>query len=109
MLRRPVPDDQSLDAMLDQVTLGRFDRGEQAWSLWTVLCDQLRLPFGTQILGLDAVVERLELDASDAIMAICSREGGPLRVPLADLLVPAGAAGAEWVSAYRRWHAAWHA
>ncbi len=62
------------------------------------------MPFATELLGVEATVEQIELTDDDRIVAVCSRGRGRQRVSILDLPLPSPLpGGAEWILAYRRW------
>jgi hypothetical protein len=93
-----------LDAMVEEATIDCYNESEQITGLFTVIEDELKAPFKTQVLGVDVTVERVDLDGDDQIVAICSREKLRQSIPLLDLPLPTPPPkGAEWIEAYRYW------
>jgi hypothetical protein len=93
-----------LDKLIGEATIDCYDREEQVAGLFTMLEDRLKMPFETQVLGLDVIVEAVVLSDAGDIAAVCRR--GPLRqrISILDLPLPASPPkGAEWIEAYRRW------
>ena len=71
---------------------------------FTVLEERLKLPFKTEVLGMEVIVERLDLADDDQIVAVCSRSKSRQPVPILDLPLPTPPPdGAEWIEAFRRW------
>jgi hypothetical protein len=69
-----------------------------------MLEEHLAVPFMTEILGVAARVDRVDLNAAEEIVAICRR--GPHRqsIPILDLPPPLQPPeGWEWIEAYRHW------
>ena len=96
--------DDELAEMIEEATVDAYGPSEQVSGFYTMLEEHLDLPFSTQVLGVDVVVERIDLTRSEEIVAICKR--GRLRqtIPILDLPLPTPAAeGAAWIEAYRRW------
>jgi hypothetical protein len=63
-----------------------------------------RLPFTTQVLGVEVTVQRVDLTAADEIVAVCTRGQARQAIPILDLPLPVPPPrGAEWIRAYRRW------
>ena len=78
----------------------------QVTGLFTVIEDELTMPFKTCVLGVEVTVERLDLSREDQIVAICSREKLRQAIPLLDLPLPTPPPkGSQWIEAYRHWHA----
>jgi hypothetical protein len=66
--------------------------------------EHLCVPFETHVLGIRVVVERVDLDAANAIVAFCLTGKFKQRIPILDLPLPTPPpAGAEWIAAYRLW------
>jgi hypothetical protein len=87
-----------LKAMVEEATVDCYNESEQITGLFTVIEDELTVPFDTQVLGVNVTVERLTLNDNDQIVAICSREGLRQTIPLLDLPLPAPPpAGAQWI------------
>jgi hypothetical protein len=90
--------------MIDEATVDCYNEAEQITGIFTMLEENLDLPFITTVLGMQVTVERVKLTEGDTVVAVCRRRGQRQRVPLLDLPLPAPRpAGAEWIDAYRRW------
>lgn len=90
--------------MAEEATVDCGNDSEKITGWFTMMDDDLAVPFEVTILGMPVVVERLDLIADDRIVAICSR--GPHRqsILLVDLPRPASLPhGWEWVEAYQLW------
>jgi hypothetical protein len=93
-----------LDELIEEATIDCYDREEQVAGLFTMLEDHLKMPFETQVLGLDVIVEEVELSNAGEIAAICRRGRFRQRVSILDLPMPTPLPkGSEWIDAYRRW------
>ena len=92
--------------MVEQATVDCYNNeDEQVTGLFTMIEDNLALPFQTMVLGMPVSVVSLDLTDSGQIVAICSREELRQAIPILDLPMPTPLpAGAEWIEAYRRWH-----
>jgi hypothetical protein len=95
-----------LDALVAEATVDCHDRDEQASGLYTMIADNLALPFATTVLGVEVTVADIDLTGRGEIVAICRRGyveraigilGLPLPLPLPS------PEGAEWIAAYRHW------
>ena|ERR1700690_3783032 len=95
-----------LAQMIEQATVDAYGESEQVTGWFTMIEENLAMPFETVVLGVPVMVERVDLNRNGQIVAIC--KGGlkrqllsildlPLLTPLPD--------GAEWIEAYRRWRA----
>ena len=81
-----------------------YGESEQAVGFFTMIEDNLRLPFQTEVLGMAATVERVDMTDDDQIVAVCRRGTKRQRIPILDLPLPAlPPRGAEWIAAYRSW------
>jgi hypothetical protein len=93
-----------LDEMIDEATVDCYNESEQLCGLFTMLDENLVLPFTTSVLGIEVVVERVDVTEAEEIVAVCRRGRVRQRVPILDLPLPAPRpAGTEWINAYRRW------
>lgn len=50
-----------LDALVEEAIVDAYDREEQAAGLYAMIQDNLAAPFQTQVLGLDVIVEDVDL------------------------------------------------
>ena len=93
-----------LELLLDEAVVDAYGDGEQRVGIYTMIEDNLGVPFRTRILGVEVVVERVDLNDGDEIVAVC-RAGTVLqRIPVLDLPLPSPPPrGAEWISVYRLW------
>jgi hypothetical protein len=93
-----------LDQLIEQATADCYDEEEQATGFFTMIDDNLALPFATQILGVEASVIAVVMDEGGRIKALCECGGERQRIDLIDLPLPSRLPpGAEWIAAYRRW------
>lgn len=93
-----------LDSLIAQATVDAYGESEQRVGFFTMLEDHLVLPFETEVLGASAVVERLDLDEDERIVAVCRRGRLRQRIAVLDLPLPEPPPeGAQWIEAYRRW------
>ena len=95
---------KKLDAMIEEATVDCYNESEQAGGWFTMIENNLKIPFEAQILGVSVAVERIDMNRNDEIVAICRREKYRQAVPILDLPLPSPLpAGAEWIEAYRYW------
>ncbi len=93
-----------LDAMVEDATVDCYNEDEQVTGLLTMIDDNLVAPFESLVLGINVIVEEVDLTDNGQIVAICSRSGQRQAIPILDLPLPTPAPeGAEWIEAYRRW------
>jgi hypothetical protein len=92
------------EEMVEEATVDCYNDSEKITGWYTMIDDNLAVPFEATVLGMPVVVERVDLTANEQIVAICVR--GPHRqsIPLVDLPRPASLPrGWEWVEAYQLW------
>jgi hypothetical protein len=93
-----------LDELIEEATVDCHDEEEQMNGFFSIMEENLVLPFMTPILGVDASVASIEMDESGRIKAVCERDGQQQRIDLVDLPLPSPPpSGVEWIAAYRRW------
>jgi hypothetical protein len=93
-----------LDALIAEALVDAYGDSEERTAFYTVLEGSLALPFTTKVLGVEVLVERLDLTADEQIVAVCRHGRTRQRIPLLDLPLPdPPPQGAEWIEAYRRW------
>lgn len=69
-----------------------------------MLDDNLAVPFQTKMLGVEVLVERVDMTDGEQIVVVCVRGKSRQPVPILDLPMPdPPPAGAEWIDAFRRW------
>jgi hypothetical protein len=98
-----------LAQMIEQATIDAYGESEQITGWFTMIDENLAKPFETMVLGVSVIVERVDLDRSEQIVAVCRRGRARQSLSLLDLPLPTPPpAGAEWIEAYRRWRAESH-
>lgn len=96
--------DAKLDALIEEATVDAYDESEQTTGFYTMLEEHLEMPFKTAVLGIEVMVEKLDLTDDNQIAVICTRGKLSQRIPILDLQLPKPPPkGAEWIDAYRRW------
>ena len=69
-----------------------------------MLEEHLEVPFSTTILGVEAIVRKIDMTDAGAIVAVCHCGKTRQRISLLDLPLPSPPPpGAEWIAAYRYW------
>jgi hypothetical protein len=92
-----------LDKLVEEAIVDAYGDDEQMTAFYTLIADNLALPFTTTVLGVEANVETVDLTDS-GIVAICVRGAHRQVIPILDLPLPEPApAGSEWIAAYRHW------
>jgi len=93
-----------LDAMVEEATVDCYNEDEQVTGLFTLIEDNLAVPFPTDVLGVPVTVESIDLTNGGQIVAICTRDQARQAIPIVDLPLPTPPPeGAEWIDAYRHW------
>jgi hypothetical protein len=95
---------RQLEALIDEAIVDAYGESEQRVGFLTMLEEHLAVPFPTAILGTPVRVERVDLNATEEIVAICRRGRQRQIIPILDLSLPSPPPlGWEWIEAYRRW------
>ncbi len=90
--------------MIEEATVDCYNESEQVTGWFTMIEDNLEVPFETTVLGVQLTVERIDLDRSEQIVAFCRRGHERQFLPILDLPLPTPSpGGAEWIEAFRRW------
>ena len=93
-----------LDELIEQATVDCYNESERVTGLFTMIEEHLALPFTTTVLGVPVTIARVDLTATDEIVAICTRDRHRQTIPILDLPLPDRTPdGLEWIEAYRRW------
>lgn len=98
------PDRAALDGLIAEATVDCYNDSECVTGFYTMLEDNLVVPFHTEVLGVEVVVTGVALGEDDQITAVCTRGRAKQRVSILDLPLPTPPpGGVEWIDAYRRW------
>lgn len=93
-----------LEKLIEEAVADAYGEEEQVGGFFTIMEEHLALPFSANILGVDVVVEEVDMTRSGRIVAICRRDKIRQKIEILDLPLPTPApAGAEWIAAYRLW------
>jgi hypothetical protein len=93
-----------LDQLIEEAVVDAYNESEQITGFYTMIDENLAVPFMTEILGVAVTVEKVDLTGDEQIVAVCRRGRLRQRVPILDLPLPEERPeGAEWIDAYRRW------
>jgi len=102
--RGKTPSEAKLDEMVEETIVDAYGESEQTVGFYTMLEDNLAMPFKTEMLGVEVTVERIDLSDDEQIVAVCCRGKAKQRVPILDLPLPSPPPdGADWIAAFRRW------
>ena len=92
-----------LEKLIEEAVVDAYGEEEQVGGFLTMMEEHLALPFSANILGVDVVVEKVDMIQS-RIVAICRRNKIRQKIEILDLPLPTPApAGAEWIAAYHHW------
>jgi hypothetical protein len=81
-----------------------YNELEQRMGFYTMLEENLGMPFLARIPGVSAAAERVDLADDDRIIAICRRSSSKQAEPILKLPLPTPhPAGADPIDAYRLW------
>jgi hypothetical protein len=93
-----------LDELISEAVVDCYNASEELTGIYTMLEENLGLPFTTKVLGVEVKVERIDMNDADEIVAICTHGRERQSIPVIDLPLPdPQPEGAEWIEAYRRW------
>jgi hypothetical protein len=89
--------------MIEEATVDAYYDDEQLTGLYTMIEDNLAVPFTTTVLGVEVTVRKVDL-TGDSIVAVCTRGRDRQRIDLLDLPLPTlPPDGSAWIDAYRHW------
>jgi hypothetical protein len=101
---RPRLSKARLNELVEEALVDAYGESEQATGFYTMLENDLRLPFETQILGVTVSVEGIDITEDDQLVAVCRNGKTRQRISLSELPLPSPLPeGAEWILAYRYW------
>ena len=93
-----------LDELVEEATVDCYGESEQISGFFNMLEEHLAVPFKTSLLGVEIVVESIDITDEEEIVALCRRGRSRQRISILDLPLPRPRlAGAEWIAAYRHW------
>jgi hypothetical protein len=92
-----------LDELVEEAIVDAYGEDEQLTGCYTMIEDNLALPFTTRVLGVEVTVAGIDLTDS-GIVAICVRGTRRQSIPILDLPLPAPPPpGSQWIAAYGHW------
>jgi hypothetical protein len=92
-----------LEALIEEAVVDAYGDEEQTGGFFMMIEEHLALSFSVSILGVEAVVEKVDM-TRDGRIAVCKRDGVKQRIEILDLPLPKPIpAGAEWIVAYSHW------
>jgi hypothetical protein len=90
--------------MIEEATVDAYGEAEQTGGFFTMIEEYLAVPFSTTILGVEAVVKKIDMTNAGEIVAVCHRGKTRQRISLLELPLPSPPPqGADWIAAYRYW------
>ena len=93
-----------LEALIEEAVVDAYGEDEQKVGQLTMMQEHLALPFSVSILGVEAVVEKVDMTRDGRIVAVCRHDGVKQRIEILGLpLRKPTPAGAEWIAAYSHW------
>ena len=97
------PSRAQLKEWVAEATVDCYNDSECITGFYTMLQEQLELPFQTEVLGVAVTVTDIDLTDDDQITAVCVRARTRQRIPILELPLSAPPGGAKWIEAYRYW------
>ena len=93
-----------LEALIEEAVVDAYGDEEQTGGFFMMIEEHLALSFSVSILGVEAVVEKVDMTRDGRIVAVCRHDGVKQRIEILDLPLPRPIpAGAEWIVAYSHW------
>src|SRR5258707_10203214 len=93
-----------LDEMIEEATVDAYGESEQTVGFFTLLEERLKLPFKTEVLGVEVTVERPDMTDDEQIVAVRSRGKSRQPVLILDLTLPdPPPEGADWIESFGLW------
>src|SRR5437879_4741698 len=96
--------EEHLDELIEEATVDANGESEQTTGFYTMMEDNLHLPFETEILGVAVTVESIDFSGDDGLVAVCRKGRDSQKISLLELPLPSPPPeGAEWIAAYCYW------
>ena len=100
----PQLSEERLEELVEEAIVDAYNESEQVSGFFTMIEDNLKLPFETEVLGVSVTVEKVDMTDYDQIVAVCARAGRKQEIPILSLPLPSPPPeGWEWIAAYRYW------
>jgi hypothetical protein len=100
----PVFSRSKLEKLIAEAVVDAYTEEEQSVGFLTMMEEHLALPFSATVLGVDVVVEEVDMTRDGQIVAVCRRDKIRQRIGILDLPLPTRApGGTEWIAAYCHW------
>lgn len=98
------PTAEELDRMIEEACVDAYDEDEQRTALFTLIEENLELPFDAELFGVGIRIVSIDLADGTGLVAMCEHAERRHRIMLEDLPLPTPTPhGAAWIAAYRRW------
>jgi hypothetical protein len=92
-----------LEELVEEAIVDAYGEDEQLAGFYTMIEENLVLPFKTMVLGVEVTVEGIDL-TDCGIAAICVRGVHRQSIAILDLPLPVPSPpGSEWIRAYGHW------
>ena len=93
-----------LDALVAEAVVDAYNESEQTGGFYTMMEERIILPFETEVLGTKVLVERIDMNDDEKIVAVCRKGSKRQKISILDVPLPSPLPeGAEWIAAYRHW------
>jgi len=100
----PLLSKEKLRALIEEATVDAYGDDEQRVGFFTMMEDNLALPFETIVLGVPVTVKSIDMTGTEEIVAECARGRERQQIPILNLPLPSPRPkGWEWIEAYRHW------
>src|SRR5215471_14421778 len=77
-----------LDELVEEALVDAYGESEQATGFYTMMENDLQLPFETEILGMTVIVEGIDITEDDQLVAVCRKDKTKQRISLSELPLP---------------------
>jgi len=101
---RPRLGKQRLEMLVEEAIVDAYNESEQRTAFFTMMAENLELPFETVVLGIKVTIERVDMNVENEIVVICRHGRKRQALPVLEIPLPKRRiGGAEWIEAYRYW------
>lgn len=93
-----------LDNLVEEALVDAYGESEQTTGFYTMMENDLQLPFETEVLGTTVIVEAIDITEDDQVVAVCRKGKAKQRISVSEPPLPSPLPnGAEWIVAYQYW------